>query len=82
MPNYNEKEKIREHYDLVSPYYQTLWGEHLHHGYWIHGDETKEKAQLQLTSIALRRGTSAWTSSRTKRSGSSRPNMASRSFTG
>jgi tocopherol O-methyltransferase len=48
MPNYNEKEKIREHYDLVSPYYQTLWGEHLHHGYWIHGDETKEKAQLQL----------------------------------
>jgi tocopherol O-methyltransferase len=24
-----------------------LWGEHLHHGYWIHGDEPKEKAQLQ-----------------------------------
>ena len=48
MPTYNEKEKIRDHYDLVSPYYKTLWGEHLHHGYWIRGDETKEKAQLQL----------------------------------
>jgi tocopherol O-methyltransferase len=48
MPTYNEKEKVREHYDIVSPYYQTLWGEHLHHGYWIRGDEPKEKAQLQL----------------------------------
>jgi tocopherol O-methyltransferase len=25
-----------------------LWGEHLHHGYWIRGDETKEQAQIQL----------------------------------
>jgi len=48
MMRYNDKEKIREHYDLVSPYYQMLWGEHIHHGYWIHGDETKEKAQIQL----------------------------------
>ncbi len=45
---YNDKEKIREYYDLVSPYYQMFWGEHIHHGYWIHGDETKEKAQIQL----------------------------------
>jgi tocopherol O-methyltransferase len=48
MPTYNEKEKVRNHYDLVSPYYHALWGEHLHHGYWIQGDEPKEKAQLQL----------------------------------
>jgi tocopherol O-methyltransferase len=48
MPRYNEKKKIREHYDVVSPYYQSLWGEHLHHGYWITGKETKEKAQDQL----------------------------------
>jgi tocopherol O-methyltransferase len=45
---YNDKEKIREYYDHVSPYYQTFWGEHIHHGYWIRGDETKEKAQIQL----------------------------------
>ena len=48
MPRTNEKSKIIEHYDLVSPYYYSLWGEHLHHGFWIHGDESKEIAQLQL----------------------------------
>jgi tocopherol O-methyltransferase len=44
----NDKRRIVEHYDLVSPYYHSLWGEHLHHGYWIRGDESKEVAQLQL----------------------------------
>jgi tocopherol O-methyltransferase len=48
MPRTNDKYRIIEHYDLVSPYYSTLWGEHLHHGYWIRGDESKEKAQIQL----------------------------------
>jgi tocopherol O-methyltransferase len=46
---HNDKRKIVEHYDAVSPYYQSLWGEHLHHGFWIRGDESKEVAQLQLT---------------------------------
>jgi len=45
---YNDKTKVRDHYDRASPYYRALWGEHLHHGYWIRGDETKEVAQLQL----------------------------------
>jgi len=44
----NDKNKIIEHYDVVSPYYYKLWGEHLHHGYWRRGDESKEVAQLQL----------------------------------
>jgi tocopherol O-methyltransferase len=44
----NEKHRIIEHYDLASPYYRSLWGEHLHHGYWIGGDESKETAQIQL----------------------------------
>src|SRR5580693_38722 len=44
----NEKHKIVEHYDAISPYYQSLWGEHIHHGYWIRGDESKELAQVQL----------------------------------
>jgi cyclopropane fatty-acyl-phospholipid synthase-like methyltransferase len=48
MARPNDKRKIIEHYDLVSPYYRSLWGEHLHHGYWIKGDESKEKAQIQL----------------------------------
>jgi tocopherol O-methyltransferase len=48
MPRANDKGRVIEHYDVVSPYYRALWGEHLHHGYWIRGDETKEQAQLQL----------------------------------
>jgi cyclopropane fatty-acyl-phospholipid synthase-like methyltransferase len=44
----NDKEKVREHYDRMSPYYHSLWGEHIHHGYWIRGDESKETAQVQL----------------------------------
>jgi tocopherol O-methyltransferase len=47
-PRANEKHKIIEHYDVVSPYYYSLWGEHIHHGYWIRGDESKETAQIQL----------------------------------
>jgi hypothetical protein len=31
MVMYNEKEKIRAHYDRLSIYYGTLWGEHLHY---------------------------------------------------
>jgi len=46
---YNDKQKIIEHYELVSPYYRELWGEHLHHGYWVTGSESKEEAQLALT---------------------------------
>jgi tocopherol O-methyltransferase len=45
---HNDKQKIREFYDLVSAHFHDLWGKHLHHGYWILGDETKEKAQIQL----------------------------------
>ena len=48
MPITNDKNKIIEHYDAVSPYYRKLWGDHIHHGYWIRGDETKEQAQDQL----------------------------------
>ncbi len=48
MTRTNDKEKIRKFYDLVSSHFHDLWGEHLHHGYWIRGDESKEKAQIQL----------------------------------
>jgi tocopherol O-methyltransferase len=45
---YSVKEAVRDHYDRTSPYYRELWGEHLHHGYWTSGEETKEQAQIQL----------------------------------
>jgi tocopherol O-methyltransferase len=48
MTRHNDKESIRDFYDVVSSHFHELWGEHLHHGYWIRGDETKERAQIQL----------------------------------
>jgi len=48
MTRPNDKDKIRDHYDRASPCYYSLWGEHVHHGYWIRGNETKEQAQVQL----------------------------------
>jgi tocopherol O-methyltransferase len=48
MIRHIDKEKVREFYDFVSPFFHALWGEHLHHGYWIRGDETREIAQAQL----------------------------------
>ena len=48
MTRSNDKEKIKEFYGIVSSHFHELWGEHLHHGYWIRGDETKERAQIQL----------------------------------
>ncbi len=47
-PRPNDKNLIAEHYDIVSPLYRSLWGEHIHHGYWVRGDESKEQAQIQL----------------------------------
>src|SRR3974390_141095 len=48
MTRRTDKKEIREFYDLVSSHFHELWGEHLHHGYWIRGDETKERAQIEL----------------------------------
>jgi len=54
MASANKKQKIIKQYDMVSPYYYSLWGEHLHHGYWLRGDETKEAAQIQLIEYLAR----------------------------
>lgn len=48
MARTNDKRRIVDHYDRISPYYRALWGDHIHHGYWIRGDESKETAQIQL----------------------------------
>jgi tocopherol O-methyltransferase len=43
-------EAVRDHYDQVSVFYKALWGEHIHHGYWL-GNETPAQAQLQLMQL-------------------------------
>ncbi|MBC8101072.1 MAG: methyltransferase domain-containing protein [Cytophagales bacterium] len=32
--------KIRDHYNLLAPFYYLLWGEHVHHGYWENEADT------------------------------------------
>ena len=52
---YNIRSKIKEHYDLASPYYQKLWGKHIHHGYYITNKETKAKASENLLKIIIKK---------------------------
>jgi len=53
---YNQTDKIKEHYDLASPFYKQLWGEHLHHGYWETGKESKELAAENLVKLLVKYG--------------------------
>ncbi len=47
---------IRYHYDRLSVLYSTLWGEHIHHGYW-EDDESPAAAQAKLVArLAERAG--------------------------
>jgi tocopherol O-methyltransferase len=47
------KDRIRHHYEVCSDYYYSLWGEHIHHGYFIDPSDTKEVAQTRLISLLL-----------------------------
>ncbi|KAK4204349.1 S-adenosyl-L-methionine-dependent methyltransferase [Triangularia verruculosa] len=49
------KDRIKLHYDLASDYYLSLWGEHIHHGYWAPSspDISKEEAQINLIRLLL-----------------------------
>ncbi|KAI4246296.1 MAG: hypothetical protein L6R40_001964 [Gallowayella cf. fulva] len=49
------KDRIRHHYELASEYYYSLWGEHIHHGYFLQPDDTKERAQVRLIELLLDR---------------------------
>ncbi|KAI4251631.1 MAG: hypothetical protein L6R42_008309, partial [Xanthoria sp. 1 TBL-2021] len=49
------KARIRHHYELASEYYYSLWGEHIHHGYFLTPTDTKEVAQIHLIELLLQR---------------------------
>lgn len=49
------KDRIRHHYELASDYYFSLWGEHIHHGYFLEPNDTKERAQQRLIELMLER---------------------------
>src|SRR5688572_30430585 len=39
---------VAEHYDELDYFYRDVWGEHVHHGLWLHGDEPRDTAVAQL----------------------------------
>jgi len=47
------REKVQRFYDLGSPYYFQVYGEHIHDGYYITGKESKEQAQENLIRLLV-----------------------------
>lgn len=43
-----QKAAIKKFYDRLSPHFRELWGPHLHDGFYVTGEETRERAQEQL----------------------------------
>jgi tocopherol O-methyltransferase len=42
---------VADHYDELDSFYRDIWGEHLHHGLWLDGNETSELAVAQLVNL-------------------------------
>ncbi|HLZ77915.1 MAG TPA: class I SAM-dependent methyltransferase [Sphingomonas sp.] len=42
---------VADHYDELDPVYRTLWGEHVHHGFWANGRETSRQAVAALSDL-------------------------------
>ena len=42
---------VGKFYDLGSPYYLQVWGEHIHDGYFVTGKETRQEAQINLVDL-------------------------------
>ena len=50
-----EGEAVASHYDELHHFYRDVWGDHVHHGPWLRGDETRDKAVLQLATVVADR---------------------------
>ncbi|MEP6809293.1 MAG: methyltransferase domain-containing protein [Chthoniobacterales bacterium] len=42
---------VASHYDDLDQFYREVWGEHVHHGLWLRGDETRARAVEQLAEL-------------------------------
>jgi tocopherol O-methyltransferase len=41
-------EAVARHYDELDMFYREIWGEHVHHGLWLTGNEDSSRAVMQL----------------------------------
>ncbi len=44
-------EEVASHYDDLDTFYRDVWGEHVHHGYWVEGRETPNDAVIALLDL-------------------------------
>ena len=45
---------VASHYNELDRFYRDIWGEHVHHGLWLRGDETQAQAVRQLAELVAR----------------------------
>lgn len=48
------REAVASHYDELDHFYRDVWGDHVHHGLWLRGNETREEAVQQLVDLVAR----------------------------
>jgi tocopherol O-methyltransferase len=46
---------VAAHYDDLDAFYREVWGDHVHHGYWVTGRETPAEAAEALVSLLAAR---------------------------
>jgi tocopherol O-methyltransferase len=52
LPHSHVSERdVARHYDELDRFYLEIWGEHLHHGLWVRGDESCDMAVRQLVDL-------------------------------
>ncbi|HEX3446220.1 MAG TPA: class I SAM-dependent methyltransferase, partial [Chthoniobacterales bacterium] len=42
---------IADHYDELDPFYRDIWGQHVHHGLWLEGNEKPEEAVQKMVKL-------------------------------
>lgn len=45
------REEVASHYDELDHFYRDVWGDHVHHGLWLRGDESRAQAVEQLADL-------------------------------
>lgn len=51
----NLRQRVENHYDSLALLYRAVWGEHIHHGLWVHASDSPRRAQVQLVEYLARR---------------------------